>query len=423
MSFISKRHVITVVIAGFFLAALPAEAGYGHKDWSRYADVAAGNKNAGGFRRLVLPPPVLGRSAPDLSDLRLVTRSGREVPHLLLPPRPNGVHPTILTARVTSISSHPEKGTVFTVDTGRDKLFHGSITLDTGITNFFRPVTVEGSDDALTWKLLTKNSFIFSLPEKNVLAWKTVEYPPSNCRYLRISIANGQDKPLGIDGITVNKAPYVNTPLSGIPIKHFKIVEVPEHHLTKVKLDLGYAHIPLAGLSMYITDPSFIREVMVLGSQDTKRWRRFSGAVIFRNSLSGTIQQKTRLQLPAGTSYRHLMLVIRNDKEKALHIKRVTAYGPQVSLVFRADIGRQYRLFFGKPNTKAPVYDIQQYRSRFLNKKPATASLGPIKARASIAAPLQRRKMDILPAAAGIILLIIFALLLLQLRRPVKRQN
>ncbi len=420
MSFISKRHIIIVAIVGFLLAALPAEASYGHKDWSRYADVDAGNKSTGGFRRLILSPPVLGRSAPDLSDLRLVTRFGHEVPYILLPSRPNGVHPAILTARVTSISSHPENNTVFTVDTGRDKHSHGSITLNTGITSFFRPATVEGSDDALTWKLLKKNSFIFSLPEKRELAWKTVEYPPSNCRYLRISIANGQDKPLGIDGITVNKALYLDTPLSGIPIKHFKIVEVPEDHLTKVKLDLGYSHIPLAGLSMHITDPSFIREVMVLGSQDTKRWRRFSGAVIFRSSLSGIIQQKTRLQLPAGTTYRYLMLVIRNDKEKPLHIKRVTAYGPQVSLVFRADAGRQYRLFFGKQDTKAPVYDIQHLQACFPNTGLPAACLGQIKTRDFAASPLRGSKKNLLPATIS--MLVIFVLLLFRLRRSTKRQ-
>ncbi|MDD3926640.1 MAG: DUF3999 family protein [bacterium] len=422
MNFIGKRRIIITAIIGALVAALPAEAGYGHKGWSRYADVTPGGKKTGGFRRLILSPPVLGRSAPGLGDLRLATRSGREVPYALLHPCKSGVQPAVLAARLMSISNHPGDGTIFTVDTGRDKLPHDSITLNTGSTGFSRPVTVEGSNDALTWKILKKDSFVFSLPGKGSLAWKTVAYSPSNCRYLRIRIENGKDKPLGIDSIIVNRAIYADMVVSDIPIKHFRTVEVPEHHLTKVKLDLGYDNIPLSRLSLHITDPSFVREIMVMGSHDTRRWRRFSGAVIFRSSLGGVIQQKTRLQLPAGTTYRHLMLVIRNDKDKPLHIKSVKVYGPQVSLVFRAEADRHYRLFFGKPGTNAPVYDIQQFRSRFSDATISTAHLGPIKARDLAASPLQRRKADGLPAT-GIFLLAIVALMLFRLRRPAKNRD
>ena len=386
-----KRCLIPVTAVILLLAAVPARAGYGHRYWSRYGNVILPGKDGTGFARLVLPAPVLGRAASDLRDLRLIDDSGRETPFALDLPEAACNTAGIIPGKLLNLSSQ-DGATAFTLDLGRSGILHQAVNIDTSNRDFNRPVTVEGSDDAQSWAMLKNNGRIFSIPEGGGAVWKTVSYPVSNFRYLRITVVNGQENPLGIDGITVQGATAVKTTLVILPLKRFKHIDVPENRLTKVRLDLGYRNLSADSVSLYINDQLFSRQVLLLGSNDNIHWRQFGSDVIFRYQVRRTVQQKTSIELPEGTCYRYLMLTVRNGDNRPLSISRAAVYSRPVSLIFRIEPGRKYRLFFGNPKAAMPDYDLQQiYPGIAASENFIPARLGVIKARSGNPVDSNRR--------------------------------
>lgn len=392
-----------IVITGLASAA-PAGAGYGHRHWSRYGNVVLAGKDRAGFGRLVLPPAALGRAASDLRDLRLVDDAGREVPYALARPEAAGAGGGIVPGKLLNLSSR-DGITAFTVDLGRSGIPHQAVTIGTVSRDFNRPVTVEGSDDARIWAMLRESGRIFSISGEGGAAWKKVSYPVSNFRYLRVTIDNGEEKPLGIDSVSVQGAAAAKTTSVTLPVKHFRTVDVPENRLTKIRLDLGYRNLTADSISLHIGDQLFSRRVQILGSDNNVHWRQFGRDVIFRYRVRQSIQQKTTVELPSRTRYRYLMLVVRNGDDRPLRISRATVYSRPVSLVFRAEPERRYRLFFGNPEAAAPHYDLQKiYPDISASESFIPARLGEIKARpglpiVSARTPWSERHTWLLPGA------------------------
>jgi hypothetical protein len=98
----------------------------------------------------------------------------------------------ILDAITPERSEDPEtRSSLLKLDLGQAGLPHSQVRLEAGHSDFHRAVELESSDDAKTWRVVTRGT-IFQVPGEQSLA---ISYPERHDRYLRLRIFNGDNRP------------------------------------------------------------------------------------------------------------------------------------------------------------------------------------------------------------------------------------
>ncbi|MEK7077217.1 MAG: DUF3999 family protein, partial [Patescibacteria group bacterium] len=105
---------------------------------------------------------------------------------------------------VISVSENSEARTTDAVlDMATDGIPHRRGTLKTASVNFNRPIAIYDSSNKSDWRLLTYG-YLYRV-ETSLFTGSNLEfvYPESNRRYLKISVLNGDDRPISIDGVSL----------------------------------------------------------------------------------------------------------------------------------------------------------------------------------------------------------------------------
>jgi hypothetical protein len=83
------------------------------------------------------------------------------------------------------------RSSILKLDLGQAGLPHSQVRLEADRSDFHRAVELEASDDAKTWRMVTRGT-IFQVPGEQSLA---ISYPERHDRYLRLRIFNGDNRP------------------------------------------------------------------------------------------------------------------------------------------------------------------------------------------------------------------------------------
>jgi len=103
-----------------------------------------------------------------------------------------------------SVSENNEARTTDAVlDIGADGIPHRRGTLETASVNFNRPIAIYDSSNKSDWRLLTYG-YLYDV-RTSVFTGSNLSfaYPESNRRYLKISVLNGDDRPISINGVSL----------------------------------------------------------------------------------------------------------------------------------------------------------------------------------------------------------------------------
>lgn len=96
-----------------------------------------------------------------------------------------------------------ERATDVILDLGAKGIPHRRGRIETSSANFSRSMAVYDSDDKENWRLLT-NAYIFNISTPSFTGTNLdFSYPESNRRYLKLSIANRDDRPITVGGATL----------------------------------------------------------------------------------------------------------------------------------------------------------------------------------------------------------------------------
>ena len=103
-----------------------------------------------------------------------------------------------------SVSENSDARTTDAIlDMGADGIPHRRGTLETASVNFNRPIAIYDSSNKSDWRLLTYG-YLYDV-RTSVFTGSNLSfaYPESNRRYLKISVLNGDDRPISIDGVSL----------------------------------------------------------------------------------------------------------------------------------------------------------------------------------------------------------------------------
>jgi len=290
---------------------------------------------------------------PDLSDLRIIDSTEKEIPFLIDQPmpRPESSVP-VKDLRVEIVSAE----TRLLITTGSDLTIAGVMLETPASANFIKAARVEGSNDQKDWRMLTSGAPLFRMG--NGAANLRVALPEGRWQFLRIIVDDNRTPPVPWTSarLIVAGSPAPTEPVS-VTIKSRD--ENPG--MTRLGIDLGAANLRIASIGIGTSEPVFTRTVTVaapeLSAQNLQE-ETLSNAVLYRVDLNGKVEAHLDLPIDKQIFGRELVLLIDNGDSPPLLVSEVRADRRITRLIFFAATPGAYRLLSGNSQCELPRYDL-----------------------------------------------------------------
>ena len=357
-----------------------AAADFSLNDWEFVKSISLPDGLAEGDLVEVVPDPeVFNRAAFGLADLRIVQGDEQEVPYQVVVERGSRDRRSFPVS-IRDLGFLPGQYSSFVADLGQGGLIHNEIEVFTSSQNFQRDVTVEGSNDATTWTVLQEDTkiFDFTLEERDFTTRDTrVRYPESTARFLRVRITNDGEEPLNITGASVFSVAETLAADVSYPAIISERIEDSTRRRSLIVVDLGSTGLPTNKLTIRSDQVNFYREVALEGSGDKPQWSPIErSGILYSYYTPKFVGDKLALSYPE-TTFRYLRLTIYNEDNSLLLIDGVELFGVPRKLIFRAQPGAAYKLYYGNPGAHAPSYELERILPFLETENLPVGGLGP----------------------------------------------
>ena len=280
-------------------------------------------------------------AAPGLSDLRVVTPSGEQVPWR---PYPESAEPVQEPLAVLYSGTRGDKA-VALFDTAVPRRTLDEIELDVRGSAFVGRAEVLGSDDRETFTKLS-TTVIYDVSGASRARSTTVVFPAADVRYYLVRASN-------ISAIVGGSATDVarGRPPVARTLRRANVVQRPR--ATLVTLDLGFRRVPVDRLRITATTPVYDRAVEIQESNDRLVWSWTTSGRTSR--LPDSVAQ----ELDASTSSRFIRVRIANGDDEPLTGIRVSALADSRAILVRGGDPGPLRLLYGDRSLAPPQYDFE----------------------------------------------------------------
>jgi len=342
-------------------------------------DIPAGCK----WVDFVLQPSVFDGARGDLADLRLYDATGKEIPYALRVLCPEDRQQPIPAREFNRLTDRPEEHEV-SLELEVPDPEHNMVRLNLGGVDFRRQVTVEGSDDRQQWRVLARSFVMRFNIDGQFVEKKTVSYPPSRLRYLRVRVQRDQYDEDDTPGLALGTVEVLHlVKLPGEIVMWDTSLDQREpirHHRGPASawiIDLGGKNIPCQLLELTIDDREFVRDYEV------QTWNPRPYGEQFATFHAGTMHRKAgQAVAPVVVEFsvlpaERLRLVVIDHGNPPLKLQRVRYGAParQVVFAWSKDLAQPLRLYYGNPQADAPYYDFARNLPTDLEPTPARAAL------------------------------------------------
>lgn len=169
-----------------------------------------------------------------------------------------------LSASVTKREEDAEnRRTLLFIDLGLPGTPHSRIVLATSQQNFYRQVSLAGSDDAETWVSVLSSDVVYGYNTPKFVGSKlALVYPETTYRHLRLTIANEDNPPLPVSGIqafgVLRKIIFATSPGATYNLYYGReTARAPSYEFDRIFPYLVTENLPVARLQAHAANPLF----------------------------------------------------------------------------------------------------------------------------------------------------------------------
>lgn len=419
------KHRAIIFAALIFIVAFPALvfADFDKTAWE-YRSPISGFSGTPEFSVLEISSEVFSRVHAGLGDLRVVA-DGQEAPFVISVERESESVESH-SARLFNKTFSPGGDTMFTVDLGKDGLFHNRLVINTSSENFRRMVSVEGSNDQASWRFLTDRGQIYDYTVRDIKPLKvqdtSVSYPEATFRYLRVIIRDAGEQSLAVYGVQVIR----QTRIAAEEVAYTPAREITENsgeRATEIILDLGVSGLPHRRGIIKTPDTNFNRAIFISASDDKTNWQLLTQQAIYRIQTPKFNGELLAFSYPE-TNRRYLKIAVMNRDDQPIRIEDALLFGLARRIIFRYDPAKTFYLYYGNSRARSPQYDLGLF-SQYLDAASLNrASLGSSEKNPDFIAPippkepLTERLPYLLSIALGVVVAVLAFLLLRIFLKP-----
>ncbi len=358
-----KRFFLLLLVVMPFFAA----ADFSVAKWQYERPIVLPSQSEQGYVRLKLDRAVATGSS-QFKDIRVIEGENREVPYQFSIETAE-VRTQYRTSRVLDTVVDSVGRLEFILDLGENGTLHNKLHIETGSPNYKRQVSVFAASSLLPhnssgWNLLTDKGYIFKFTDpvtKFSTASGEVIYAQNSSRYLRVVIENGPEGVVSLLRGSVYRY-EISSAKEEIEVLPADILDRTNEQTTEVVVDLGSAGIPTHKITLFVNDRgNFSRSVYLFGSLDGQSWSRVGQGYLSQIETAKWSGGNLSIDYPEST-YRFYKVSIQNFDDAPLHVaNRVEVTHILRTIVFEAQPGSAYRLYYGNPVAYAPKYDLARY--------------------------------------------------------------
>jgi Protein of unknown function (DUF3999) len=306
-----------------------------------------------GLVQINLPPETSNVARPDLSDLRIIDSTEKEVPFLIDQPMPQP-ESTVSAKdfRAEIVSSE----TRLLITTGSDLTIAGVMLETPASSNFIKSARVEGSNDQKDWRMLTSGAPLFRMG--NGAANLRAALPEGRWQFLLIVVDDTRTPPVPW---TSARLIVAGSPAPTEPVSATIKSRDENPGMTRLGIDLGAGNLRIASIRIGTSERVFTRTVTVavpeLSAQNLQE-EALTSAVLYRVDLNGKVE--AHLDVPIDTQIfgRELVLLIDNGDSPPLVVSEVRADRRITHLIFFAATSGAYSLLSGNSQCDSPRYEL-----------------------------------------------------------------
>lgn len=368
---VGHNAMVVALNVAILFAAMARASAADLSNWSHRQSIEVAKA---GLVRVALAPETFDASEASLADLRLVDAFTNEVPFLI--ERPRTIFRTVRAGQDARVSLENGRTRIELDVKIRGRL--AAFTFETPAPQFLKAVAVNGTTATGETRPLVANQPVFRQP--GGASQLTVKLPDGSWSRLTILLDDGQSRPIPVTGLLLHEEDAAATPPETATARIVERVETPGE--TRLTVDLGAAHLPLAGVRFETSEPLFTRKVSVMARvwEGNEIHERVLGSgVIFRISVNGQ-SNGVQLEFPldAQTTARELILVIDNGDSPPLPVTGVTFLHWPVRLVFQAREPAAFLLLSGSRRATAPRYDLASLSTQIKDLSGSQLTTGPV---------------------------------------------
>jgi hypothetical protein len=150
--------------------------------------------------------------------------------------------------------------------------------------------------------------------------------------------------------------------------------------MSRLVVDLGSKGLPTHRLTIQTPQVNFYRSVTLEGSDDGRLWQGvLSRDVLYAYNTPKFAGDQLAVSYPE-TTVRYLRLTIHNGDDPPLPVTGVSARGVVRKLIFQAQPGAAYTLYYGNPAARFASYDLERILPYLDTDNLPQAQLGPQRA-------------------------------------------
>lgn len=304
--------------------------------------------------RAALPPDIYGPAQAGLADLRIIDRSGKEVPYLLHAQQ-DQCDCTWRVAPVGDTGFVPGKYSQAIVDTGSGGAPHNAVQLTLDQKDFFAWTEISASDDRLDWRIVRSKAPLFRFEQDKLTDGQTLSYPSTRSRWLRLRFLQG-DRALQVNASQISE--HRQTAARRVPLP---ATLSPANGQTdgesRWEADMEQRQAPVSAVRFATGQAEFHRQVIVSASDDGKRWRNAGQGHIHRHANEGKPDAELEVVFPERRA-RFWRIALLNRNDSALPGVQPELLGIPRQVAFKREAGEEYRVLYGNPRTRAPHYEL-----------------------------------------------------------------
>ncbi len=381
------------LVALFIVIPLFAAADFTASKWQYERPIVLPSQSEQGYVRMKLDRAVAAGSF-GFKDVRVIEGESREVPYQFSVETAE-VRAQYLASEVLDTVVDSSGRLEFILDLGQSGILHSKLHIETASLNYKRQVSVFAAPELLphsssSWNLLTDKGYIFKFTDP-VTKFSTdsgeVAYPQNSSRYIRVVIENGPEGALSLQRGSVYRY-EISSAKEETETLPADILERKNEQTTEVVVDMGAAGIPTHTIRLFVNDRgNFSRSAYLFGSADGQSWSRVGQGYLSRIETAKWSGGNLSIDYPEST-YRFYKVSIQNFDDAPLDVaSHVEVTHILRTVVFEAEGGKSYRLYYGNPAAYTPRYDLARYFEYLETTTLPEARLGAARENANYIAP------------------------------------
>ena len=329
------------------------------------------------FYKISLPPVVVSKCNPTLSDIRIMDEEGKQVPYLLKIDEAVKTKGNVMSLPILLARKQKDKQTHIIIGNTTGKGLNG-LVLSIKNMEAHRSFSVSGSDDSAHWFIIKENIYLENesgIGNENI--HYSLSFPKSNYRYFQLIIIGQNILPFNM----------VKAEVKSEDLLEGNYLEVPTPVIFQNDSSNKFSYVvaqfnesfQLNKIAIRAEGPKYFNRPVEIADLDAP-------AIITHGYLCS---DSANVFLINSKSAR-LAITIKNDDNHPLKIKSVQGFQLTARLLAYLQKDRHYYLYFGDSSLAQPSYDLKFFsdtaeknpieitlKNIELNKIPGAAAQSP----------------------------------------------